>query len=136
MLKKQFARGAEVFQTICQTCHGADGNGINSLGPPLNGSDWVIGEKDEFISIVLFGLKGPVTVNGKRYGPPENSGEMPGLAGNKELTDADLAQVMSFIRKSWGNNASVITGPEVSAVRSKYKDRQKPFTADELRKQP
>lgn len=133
MLKKQFLRGAELFQTICQTCHGADGNGINALGPPLNRSEWVTGDKNKFISIVLFGLKGPVTVNEKQYGPPDTNGEMPGLGGNKELTDADLAEVMSFIRKSWSNNASVISASEVKAVRNKYKRRQKPFTADELK---
>ncbi|MBC7826549.1 MAG: c-type cytochrome [Chitinophagaceae bacterium] len=136
ILKKQFLRGAELFQTICQTCHGADGNGITALGPPLNRSEWVTGKKDDLISIVLFGLKGPVTVNGKQYGPPETNAEMPGLTGNKELTDADIAEVMSFIRKSWSNNASVITGQEVKALKSKYKGRQKPFNADELIKAP
>ena len=42
-LEKEYPRGAALFQSVCQTCHGADGNGVASLAPPLNNSEWVVG---------------------------------------------------------------------------------------------
>lgn len=131
-LKAQFPQGVQVFQTICQTCHGADGNGITSLAPPLNNSEWVTGEKNKLIGIVLFGLSGPVKVHNKLYKAPEINGDMPGLASNKEFTDEDIAQVLSYIRKSWNNNAGSISKEEVSKIRQQFKGRQNTFSMEEL----
>ncbi len=78
-LKKEYPRGAALFRSVCQTCHGADGNGVASLAPPLNKSEWVVGDKNRFISIVLYGLTGPVNVSGKLYKAPEINGDMPGI---------------------------------------------------------
>ena len=75
-LKRQFPKGFQVFQNICKTCHGDDGNGIASLAPPLNQSSWVVGDKRKLIAIVLLRLTGPVTVN-NIYKTPR-SREMPG----------------------------------------------------------
>lgn len=133
LLKKQFPKGVNVYQTICKTCHGEDGNGIASLAPPLNRSEWVNGNKEKLISIVLQGLTGPIKVNNKIYKTPEISGEMPGLISNKEISDQDIAEVLSFIRKNWSNNAGVITESEVAKVRKKLSGRQQPFTMEELK---
>ena len=110
-----------------------DGNGTPSLAPPLNKSEWVNGDKDKLISIVLFGLTGPVKVNGHVYKSPEINGDMPAIGFSKAITDDDIAQVLSFLRKSWQNNADKVTIEDVQKVRQKYKDRQKSFTADELK---
>lgn len=134
LLKKQFPKGVQVYENICKTCHGNDGNGIASLAPPLNQSNWVTGDRRRLVAIVLYGLTGPVTVNGKLYKNPEISGEMPGLYNNDEMNDEDIAQVLSFIRKSWNNSASRVTKEEVSAVRQRWNNRQQPFTAEELMK--
>jgi len=133
-LAKSFPRGLALFRTVCQTCHGEDGNGVKSLAPPLNYSNWVTGDKNKLIPIVLYGLTGPVKVQGVNYGPPEINGDMPGVGNNKEFTDEDLAQVMSYIRGAWSNGADKVTAAEVKAIRGKYKGRQKAFTADELNK--
>jgi mono/diheme cytochrome c family protein len=132
LLEQEYPRGVALFRSICQGCHGADGNGIRSLAPPLNNSGWVTGDKNKLLSIVLYGLTGPVQVSGKLYEAPEISGDMPGIAGNKDLTNEDIAQLLSFIRNSWNNRADKVIGNEVNQVRLKYQGRQKPFTMQEL----
>jgi mono/diheme cytochrome c family protein/glucose/arabinose dehydrogenase len=134
LVAKEFPKGSALFKSTCQTCHGPDGGGIKSLAPPLNSSEWVNGDKNKLIPLVLFGLSGPVKVNGTVYKAPDYNGEMPGMGYNTELPDEDIAQVISFIRSSWNNNAPKITAKEVTAVRQKFKGRQKAFTIDELNK--
>ncbi|WP_232065008.1 DUF7133 domain-containing protein [Rhodocytophaga rosea] len=131
-LKKEFPKGAVMFTSICQTCHGPDGNGVQSLGPPLNQSEWVTGNKEKLISIVLYGLTGPVEVRGRLYKAPEINGDMPGIGYNKELTNEEVAQLLSFIRKSWQNNADKVTVEEVAKIRQKLNTRQNAFTVEEL----
>ena len=132
LFRKQFPAGMSLFASTCQTCHGEDGNGIPALAPPLNNSEWVTGDRDKLIAIVLYGLTGPVKVNKKLYKSPEINGEMPGLAHNKDITDETIAQVLSYIRKNWNNNASGITRDEVIKIRQHWNERQQPFTAEEL----
>nr|WP_068892515.1 c-type cytochrome [Pedobacter panaciterrae] len=132
VLAKQFPRGSALFSSTCQTCHSRDGNGIASLAPPLNKSQWVNGDKNTLISIVLFGLTGPVNVNGHVYEAPEIAGDMPGIGHSDEISDEDIAQLLSFIRGSWQNNAGKIDVKDVVSVREKLKGRQKAFTVAEL----
>jgi mono/diheme cytochrome c family protein/glucose/arabinose dehydrogenase len=132
MLKKEFPKGEALFTSVCQTCHGADGGGVKSLAPPLNQSEWVTGNKDKLISIVLFGLTGPVKVNGHVYQTPEVSGDMPGIGYDKDMPNEDIAQLLSFIRRSWRNNADRVTTEEVTKVRTKLTGREKSFTEAEL----
>lgn len=132
MLKKEFPKGEALFTSVCQTCHGADGGGVKSLAPPLNQSEWVTGNKDKLISIVLFGLTGPVKVNGHVYQTPEVSGDMPGIGYDKDMPNEDIAQLLSFIRRSWRNNADKVTTEEVTKVRTKLAGREKSFTEAEL----
>jgi mono/diheme cytochrome c family protein len=131
-LAKLYPKGAAIFQSVCQTCHGPDGNGTPGLAPPLNGSNWVQGDKSRLIPIVLYGLTGPVNVAGKTYKAPEINGDMPGIGANKEFADEDIAQILSYVRNAWNNKAEKITAADVGAVRAKYKDRQKTFTMEEL----
>lgn len=132
MLKKEFPKGEALFTSVCQTCHGADGGGVKSLAPPLNQSEWVTGSKERLISIVLFGLTGPVKVNGHVYQTPEVSGDMPGIGYDKDMPNEDIAQLLSFIRRSWRNNADRVTTEEVTKVRTKLTGREKAFTEAEL----
>ncbi|WP_343690838.1 c-type cytochrome [Chitinophaga sp.] len=131
-LVKQYPKGAKLFANVCQTCHGKDGDGIKSLAPPLNQSQLVTGDKKRLISIVLYGLTGPIDVNGKHYKAPEISADMPGIGSNDEYNDQDIAEVLSFIRNCWSNQAPKVTEKDIQEVRMKYKGRQKPFTIEEL----
>jgi len=132
VLAKQYPKGSALFLSTCQTCHSADGNGIASLAPPLNKSQWVNGDKNTLLSIVLFGLTGPVNVNGHVYQAPEIAGDMPGIGHSEEISDEDIAQLLSFIRSSWQNNAGKVDVKDVVSVRQKFKSRQKAFTVEEL----
>jgi mono/diheme cytochrome c family protein/glucose/arabinose dehydrogenase len=129
---KEFPRGLALYRSICQACHGADGNGVNGLAPPLNNSDWVTGDKKRLAAVVLYGLNGPITVSKKLYKVPEVSGEMPGIASNTNFSDEDVAQVLSYIRGSWANSADKVSKEDVAAIRLKYKGRQMGFTEKEF----
>lgn len=133
-LAKEFPRGAAIFGSACQTCHGADGNGIKGLAPPLNKSEWVTGNKNKLVAIVLFGLTGPVTVNGHVYKAPEINVDMPGIGYSKEFSDKDVAELLSYIRRSWQNDGNEVTTEDVARIRQMFKGREKAFTATELEK--
>lgn len=133
-LANEFPRGAAIFKSYCQTCHGSDGNGIASLAPPLNNSNWVVGNKNHVSGIVLYGLTGPIKIGDKLYEAPEINGEMPGIASNKDFSDADIADLLNYIRNSWSNKGEKVRTEEVTAIRNKFKGRQKPFTMGELNK--
>ena len=134
LLAKKYPKGAAIYKSVCQTCHGADGNGLQGLAPPLNQSEWTTGDKRLLAAILVYGLTGPVHVNDKLYKAPEIMGDMPGIGNSKELSDEDIAQVMSFIRNAWSNRASEANTLDVERVRHKYGSRQKAFTVEELNK--
>lgn len=132
VLARMYPKGADFYNTICQTCHGADGNGVQGLAPPLNQSEWVTGHKDVLTAIVLYGLTGPVMVNNRMYQAPEISADMPGIGHDPDISNEQIAQMLSFIRKSWQNDASPVTPDEIEKVRKKYTGREKAFTMKEL----
>jgi mono/diheme cytochrome c family protein/glucose/arabinose dehydrogenase len=133
VLAKKYPRGVAVYKSICQSCHGADGNGLQGLAPPLNKSEWVMGDKGALAAILVYGLSGPVHVKDKLYKAPEIMDEMPGIGNSKEISDEDIAEVMSFIRNAWNNRASEATTTDIEKVRRKYGSR-KAFTMEELKK--
>lgn len=114
--KGMAAGGQKIFKTYCVSCHQADGKGDGSRYPSLVESDWVAGDKNRLVTILLDGLKGPITVHGKPF-----DGEMP---KHDFLSDADIAKVSSYIRLSFGNKAGVVLEKEVALVRDKLKDKQ------------
>ncbi|WP_257656996.1 PVC-type heme-binding CxxCH protein [Parapedobacter lycopersici] len=132
-LAEHFPTGSALFKTTCQPCHGADGQGVPAIAPPLAGSAWVTGNKDRLMALVLYGLTGPVDVAGHTYATPEVSGEMPGIAHHPTMEDAALAELLSYIRVAWGNQATVAVLPEeLSMMRSRFHNRTAPFTQEEL----
>jgi mono/diheme cytochrome c family protein len=130
--KKRFTRGKQLFEMYCQACHGADGDGIRSLGAPLNGSSWVTGDKRTLLSIVLFGLTGPIRIGNKIYQKPEISGVMPSFGHNSQLSDEDVSRILNFIRNAWSNEAPPVNTKDVEQARQAHQGRKKPFTVDEL----
>lgn len=125
----KFPKGALIYKSTCSTCHGEDGYGLESLAPTLNASDWVKGNKDKVIATVLFGLTGPIVVNGET---PKVTGDMPGVGQNPEFSDEDIAQIISYIRGAWSNDASSVTESDVKKIRAQFKDRDKAFTMPEV----
>jgi mono/diheme cytochrome c family protein len=125
--KKQIERGAAVYQSVCGLCHQPTGYGVPNVAPPLAESSWVTGEPERLIRIALQGLYGEIEVNGQKWNLA-----MPGQGMNPLLDDAKLADVLSYIRNAWGNEATPITAAQVAAVREQTKDRKMPWTADTL----
>ena len=124
-------RGAVVFNANCAACHGANGLGIPGDKPPLAGSDWVNGVgPDRVIRIILQGLKGPITVSGVEY----NNNMTP---WKDSLTDEQIAQVTTFIRRAWKNSGSAVTTEQVTAIRKATAARgDEQWTAADLLKLP
>ena len=126
---EKYPEGATMFYSTCATCHGRDGYGIESLAPPLNKSDWALGEKDKVIATVLFGLSGPIVINGKTT---NFAGDMPGIGQSSEFTDKNIAQIISFVRNAWSNSASSVSEEDVVKIREKFKGREGAFTLQEM----
>ena len=131
-VKRIYKAGFTLFQTSCVMCHGNDGNGIKTLGPPLNNSEIVTGRKELLIAILLNGLHGDVRINGKLYDKSLTNGEMP--AFKDKLSDREAAGILNYIRHAWNNKASNITDNDVSIIRYETIDRNQPFMIEELLK--
>lgn len=124
-----FARGRQVYLTSCVACHGADGEGMKYLAPPLAGSDWVVGSKERLARVLFHGLSGPIHVNGKLFTTPEVQSVMPPLAN---LGNSEIAAVMTYIRREWGNTAEPVSSGEVNKFRIAAQGRTIPWTEEEL----
>jgi mono/diheme cytochrome c family protein/glucose/arabinose dehydrogenase len=113
---ESFTLGRTIFakEGYCITCHQADGKGLPASGfPPLAGATWVTGNEDRLIKIVLKGLMGEIDVNGKKY-----PGQVPMTPYGGLLNDKEVAAVLTYVRNSFGNQASVVSPEKVKAVRA------------------
>lgn len=118
--------GAAVYANNCGVCHQADGNGTPGLFPPLAGSEWVLAEgPNRLVRIVLHGLQGPIQVKGTAFNNQMN-------AFGPNLSDKEISAVLTYIRNTWGNKASMVTPEEVAAVRAATDPRSVAWTAEEL----
>jgi nitrite reductase (NO-forming) len=107
--------GKQVYTTICVACHQPDGNGVANTFPPLAKSDFLMGDKDRAVRVLLQGLSGQVIVNGRTF-----NNVMPKLP----LTDEDIAGALSYVRANFGNTGSGISVADVVRVRRELnKDR-------------
>lgn len=102
-------RGAFTYLTYCATCHQSNGKGDGTRFPPLDNTDWVLGDKSRLIRLTLDGLAVPIEVKGQPF-----TGIMP---QHSFLTDEEVADVLSYVRSSFGNQASSVTAAEVATVR-------------------
>lgn len=127
-----FERGKALYigAAACFGCHGAAGEGVTNLGPPLDHSEWVTGSPDVLVKVLLHGLSGPITVAGEAY---ESPADMPGLAQNTSISDADLADISTYVRNEWSNSAPPVKADLVAEIREQTKDRAgRPYTEPEL----
>ena len=103
-------KGEGVYNANCAACHQPTGLGLTGAFPPLAGSDFLKGDRKQVMSAALFGLSGPITVNGVDY-----NGVMPSLG---HLPDADLAAALTYVFGSWGNDGAAVSVAEVAALRA------------------
>lgn len=123
--------GEKLFNNAaCNTCHQPTGLGLPGAIPPLAGSEWAQGPEERVIRIVLYGLQGPVKVEGKDFNSVMPAfGKVAG--GGFNWSDDKIAAVLTYVRQAWGNKAGPITTEQVAAIHAKEGDR-KAWTAPEL----
>jgi len=107
-LEERIALGERAYAANCVACHQANGEGLATAFPPLANSDYLMADKTRSIEIVTKGLTGPVTVNGTTF-----DSVMPML----NLSDDTVANVLTYVRNSWGNEGEMVTKAEVAATR-------------------
>lgn len=130
--QKIYQQGSEIFQreSHCATCHQTNGQGNGTVYPSLVGSPWVNGSEDRLAKLALHGMWGKLTVGGKTYDP--SRGVPPMTAFRDLLKDDELAAVLSFVRNTWGNKASMVSAETVARVRKETKDRSIFWKPEEL----
>ena len=121
---EQMKRGAAVYARTCIACHQPTGLGLPPVFPPLANAPIVAGNPELPVKFILQGLMGPITVNGMTY-----NSMMPPVAG---VSDADIADVLTYVRQSFGNKANAVTADQVKAIRADTAARTTMWTTAEL----
>lgn len=128
-----YVKGKAIYakEGFCITCHQPDGKGLPESGfPPLAGTKWVTGSQDRLIKVILKGLHGPITVNGKKY-----AGQVPMTPFEGMLKDEEVAAIATYVRNSFGNKAPGVTAAKVKAIRAATKSKTGFYAPAELLKQ-
>jgi len=122
------APGKIIYDALCLNCHQSNAAGLPGIYPPLSGSEWITGDAAIPIKILLHGLAGPVTVKGEPYGTGNPIPMPPG-----GLTDQQTADVLTYVRGNFGNNAGPVTAEQVGKIRQEHQDRNRLWTVPELK---
>ncbi|MFA5940184.1 MAG: copper-containing nitrite reductase [Sinimarinibacterium sp.] len=108
--EQQIKAGGSLYNGTCSVCHQANGEGLPDVFPPLAKSDFLMADKTRAITVVLNGLSGKVTVNGKDF-----TSVMPPMS---QLNDDEVANILSYVTNSWGNQGPAVSPEEVAKVRA------------------
>ena len=124
-----FKAGANDYLINCSACHLPNGEGQPAIAPTLVNTSWVNGSPDRLARIVLNGLMGPIKIDGDEWDLV-----MPPHRDHPLLDDKKIAGVLTYVRRSWGNNAPPIQPHTITKIRQATSDRIPPWTVDELMK--
>ena len=130
--RELFVLGKEIFarEGFCSTCHQPDGGGLTASGfPPIRDTPWVTGSPERLIKLVLKGIMGPISVAGRDY-----PGQVPMTPFEGMLDDSEVAAVLTYVRNSFGNQASPISPELVRQIREEVKDKEGFYSPSELLK--
>ena len=125
--ERKMQSGKKTFALRCASCHQPNGLGIANQYPPLAGSEWVTANPELITKIILKGLKGEIVVKGEKYG---TSAAVNMVA--VDINDREIANVSTYVRNAWGNEASELTEDQVSKIRDSIADMQDQWTGEEL----
>ncbi|MBC8768335.1 c-type cytochrome [Arenibacter sp. BSSL-BM3] len=121
--------GAILFRQICASCHSSSGEGIHGLAPPLVGSEYISTHLEQLGLIILHGLKGPLKIKGELY---DENHQMPGLKYNKNLSDKDISDIISYVTNAFSVNPKGLKPEKIKELRDvKSKDGME-YTEEEL----
>ena len=121
---EQMKRGLAVYSRTCIACHQPTGKGLAPVFPSIAGVPIVNGDATLPIKFILHGLMGPITVDGVTY-----NSMMPPVAG---VSDQDVADVLTYVRQSFGNKSNPVTPDQVKTVRAANAARTAPWNTAEL----
>ncbi|MHC9087459.1 copper-containing nitrite reductase [Tenacibaculum sp. IMCC1] len=110
-LAQKIADGKQIYTKTCFACHQANGEGIPNAFPPLAKSDYLNADVKRAIDIILHGKTGEITVNGQKY----NS-----VMTKQALNDQEVADVLTYVYNSWGNNKTNVSVNTVMEVKSTH----------------
>jgi mono/diheme cytochrome c family protein len=130
-------KGREQYRLYCAVCHMENGIGNPGNGcPPLDGSEWVAASgPNRIVRIVSKGLTGPIEVKGQVWSTGTMLAMGDAMAGDEKEKADTIAAIISYIRKTFGKDASAVKPGQVQAIREKIKDHREAFTAEELKKE-
>ena len=120
-----FDSGKQTYAGLCTACHQPTGKGLEGLAPPLADSEWVKGDPERIIKVVMHGLRGPIKVKGLSY-----NYDMP-AAGF--LSDEQIAGVLTYIRREWDHEAAPVPLDLVQKIRAETKGRTDAWTEGEFK---
>lgn len=114
--RERYDRGREIYAAQCAQCHGEEGQGEEGIAVPLVGSEWVHGGHYNLVRILLQGKEGELGLM-----PPQNN-----------LTDQQIADVLTYVRNAWGNSAYPVTESQAADLRAETAARREPWKDAEL----
>jgi len=130
--KKQYLAGQKIYyrEGHCVTCHQPNGKGLDPAFPSIEKSPWVTQDADRLIKLAMYGLMGPMEINGKKY-----DGQVPMTPFAGMLNNDEMAAVLTFVRNSFGNKAAAITPAQVEKVRAANPGRVNFYKVEDLLKE-
>jgi len=127
-LLSSYRKGRDQYVVTCGACHQADGKGLANMAPTLAKSDWVLGDTRRVIGVAVHGLMGPIKVNGEPV-----VGVPPVMPPHGFMRDEQLADILTYVRNAWGNQADGISQEQISDYRKKESARVAPWTEAEFK---
>ncbi|WP_421875894.1 c-type cytochrome [Marinoscillum sp.] len=112
-LKQYMVQGKKLYTTYCANCHQTDGSGLAKLYPPLAKSDYLMTDLERAACIVKYGMNGQIKVNDIEFNQP-----MPA----NDLTPIEIAEIITYVSNSWGNEAGISSTRDVSQWLKKCKN--------------
>jgi|TARA_B110000003_G_scaffold226404_1_gene227387 mono/diheme cytochrome c family protein len=126
-LERKIDSGKKLYAVNCASCHQPSGLGLGEQYPPLAGSEWVSANPELIIKVILKGLVGEIKVKGKTYNP------VGGMAAVTNLkSDREIANVTTYVRQAWGNEAPEVSVEEVAQARAESAEQKDQWVGDAL----
>lgn len=126
-IERKIDSGKKLYAVNCASCHQPSGLGLGDQYPPLAGSEWVSANPELIVKVILKGLKGEIQVKGKTYAP---AGGMAAVTNLK--SDRDIANVTTYVRQAWGNDATEVTEQEVANARADSAEQKDQWIGEAL----
>lgn len=121
----QMELGENIYDRVCSTCHQSNGQGVEGVFPTLVDTDYVNGSVGRLAGLIVHGLYGEMEIKGVIY-----NGNMP--AWGDQITDEEVAAVMTYVRNSFGNKSSDVPVDSVKSYRESYGERSSQWEVSEL----